>query len=139
MKGKDTCKILKEIRRQIAEHNDIAYVTEECQFKGECKGTCPKCEAEVRQLSEELSKRRRLGKKVALVGIAAGLMTASMTACTPEVMDIVKQIVGVEPESLSGDVPYPMMGEATIYPSPYDTGIVNPDFPLPEGTTEPER
>lgn len=47
-KGKRTCKILKEIRRQIAEANDIEYVVEECQYKGDCLGTCPKCEAEVR-------------------------------------------------------------------------------------------
>ena len=46
--GKRTCKILKEIRRQIAEANDIEYVVEECQYKGDCLGTCPKCEAEVR-------------------------------------------------------------------------------------------
>ena len=51
-KGKKTCKILKEIRRQIAEANDIEYVVEECQYKGDCLGTCPKCEAEVRYLEQ---------------------------------------------------------------------------------------
>jgi len=40
-KGKRTCKILKEIRRQIAEANDIEYVVEECQYKGDCLGTSP--------------------------------------------------------------------------------------------------
>ena len=34
-KGKRTCKILKEIRRQIAEANNIEYVVEECQYKGD--------------------------------------------------------------------------------------------------------
>ena len=29
-KGKATCKILKDIRKQIAEENDIAFVTSEC-------------------------------------------------------------------------------------------------------------
>ena len=43
--GKQTCKILKEIRKQIAEKNDIAFVTEECRHKGDCAGTCPACEA----------------------------------------------------------------------------------------------
>ncbi|MFA6885223.1 MAG: energy transducer TonB, partial [Paludibacteraceae bacterium] len=33
MKGKRTCKILKDIRRQIAEENDISFVTSECQYK----------------------------------------------------------------------------------------------------------
>ena len=31
-RGKQTCKILKEIRRQIAEANDIKFVTSECRI-----------------------------------------------------------------------------------------------------------
>ena len=41
-KGKRTCKILKEIRAQIAAENDIAFVTSECKHQGDCAGTCPK-------------------------------------------------------------------------------------------------
>ena len=33
-RGKQTCKILKEIRRQIAEANGIEFVTSECRYKG---------------------------------------------------------------------------------------------------------
>ena len=40
-RGKQTCRILKDIRRQIAEANDIEYITSECQYKGDCSGTCP--------------------------------------------------------------------------------------------------
>ena len=61
-RGKKTCKILKEIRKQIAEENDISLITEECNYKGDCLGTCPKCEEEVRYLERELEKRQRLGK-----------------------------------------------------------------------------
>ena len=43
--GKQTCKILKEIRKQIAEKNDIAFVTKKCRHKGDCAGICPACEA----------------------------------------------------------------------------------------------
>ena len=78
MNGKNKCKILKEIRRQIAEQNDIEYVTSECQHKGDCKGTCPKCEAEVRYLEKELEKRQRLGRTVAVVGIAAALAVSTV-------------------------------------------------------------
>ena len=78
MNGKSKCKILKEIRRQIAEQNDIEYVTSECQHKGDCKGTCPKCEAEVRYLEKELEKRQRLGRTVAVVGIAAALAVSTV-------------------------------------------------------------
>ena len=41
MNGKTRCKILKDIRRQIAESNDISYVTSECKYQGDCKGACP--------------------------------------------------------------------------------------------------
>lgn len=72
-RGKDICKRLKEVRREIAHANDIEFVTCECKFKGECTGTCPKCEAEVRYLEEQLSLRHRAGKAVAVAGIAASM------------------------------------------------------------------
>ena len=71
MKGKKRCKILKEIRQAIADENGIEYVTTECKHKGDCAGTCPKCEQEVRYLEEELKKKQSLGKKIAVVGVAA--------------------------------------------------------------------
>ena len=40
-KGKRTCKILKEIRKQIAQNNDIEFITSECKHQGDCLGTCP--------------------------------------------------------------------------------------------------
>ena len=64
MQGKQTCKILKEIRKQVARANDIEYVVSECQYKGDCLGTCPKCEAEVRYLTQALEHRRLAGKVV---------------------------------------------------------------------------
>lgn len=82
MTGKEKCKILKEIRREIAEKNDIEWIVSECGHKGECKGTCPHCESEVRKLERELEIRRRLGKTVALVGISAACM-AALAACRP--------------------------------------------------------
>ena len=84
-KGKKTCKILKEIRRQIAEANDIEYVVEECQYKGDCLGTCPKCEAEVRYLEQQLHQRQLLGKAVMVAGISAGLL--SLGSCGNEMYD----------------------------------------------------
>lgn len=80
MTGKEKCKILKEIRRQIAEKNDIRLVIEECTHKGKCRGSCPRCEAEVRMLERELDKRRTAGLKVTLAGISAGFL---LTSCTP--------------------------------------------------------
>ena len=77
MKGKERCRILKEIRREIAESNDIEFVTAECRHKGDCLGTCPKCEEELRYLERELEKRQRLGKAVAIAGLAVSVALTS--------------------------------------------------------------
>ena len=79
-KGKQTCKILKEIRKQIAVENDIKLVIEECTYQGDCLGTCPKCEAEVRYLERELEKRQRMGKAAVVAGLSVGLLGASQVA-----------------------------------------------------------
>ncbi|MCL2329128.1 MAG: carboxypeptidase-like regulatory domain-containing protein [Bacteroidetes bacterium] len=81
-KGKQTCKILKQIRTQIAAKNDIEYITSECNFKGECAGTCPKCEEEVRYLENELRRRQQLGKVVTIAGISLGVV-GTCAAQTP--------------------------------------------------------
>ena len=81
-KGKQTCKILKEIRKQIAAENDIKLVVEECTYQGDCLGTCPKCEAEVRYLERELEKRQRLGKAAIFAGMTIGT-TITAAGCGP--------------------------------------------------------
>ena len=77
MNGKNKCKLLKQIRQKIADENGIAYVTLECKFQGQCSGTCPKCEAEVRYLEQELEKRRNAGKAVAVAGIATAMVVTA--------------------------------------------------------------
>lgn len=109
MNGKKKCKILKEIRKQIAEQNDIEYITSECQHKGECKGTCPKCEAEVRYLEKELEKRQKLGRSVAVVGIAATLAFSTVGCDYIPEKPIIDELSGDVadpngPENLPGDV-----------------------------------
>lgn len=75
--GKETCRILKELRHKIAEANDIALEISECRFKGDCTGTCPRCESEVRYLERQLAARRRAGNAVRLAGLAAGAIIMS--------------------------------------------------------------
>ena len=96
MKGKAKCKLLKQIRRKIAEENDISYVTSECKYQGDCSGTCPKCEAEVRYLEDELRKRQNAGKAIAVAGIAAA-MVVTASGCHP----------GNNPFSPTAGVPLP--------------------------------
>ena len=79
-KGKQTCKILKEIRKQIAAENDIKLVIEECIYQGDSIGTCPKCEEEVRYLERELEKRQRMGKAAIVAGLSVGLLGTSQLA-----------------------------------------------------------
>ena len=106
-KGKQTCKILKEIRKQIAAENDIKLVIEECTYQGDCLGTCPKCEAEVRYLERELEKRQRMGKAAVIAGMAVGTVLTA-TSCDR-----------LNPRPLEGDVPY--IPDSTEMPNPDDT------------------
>lgn len=71
--GKNICKQLKEVRRHIALENDIPLEIKECTYKGECSGTCPRCEAEVQYLEKSLAERISLGKVATVAGLALGL------------------------------------------------------------------
>ena len=77
-KGKSTCKLLKSIRQQIADANGISYRPIECQHKGDCAGTCPACEEEIRYLEGELKARKGNGFGMKVAGIAAGICATVM-------------------------------------------------------------
>lgn len=81
-RGKNICNQLKEVRKRIAEENDIPLEIEECTYKGECRGTCPRCEAEVRYLENALDDRLRIGRVATVAGLALGL-AATAHAQTP--------------------------------------------------------
>lgn len=81
--GKHICKTLKEIRLQVAKANDIPYAPTECKHKGDCAGTCPKCEQELRYIEHQLDLRRAMGKAVRLVGISVGLTALSSCNIIP--------------------------------------------------------
>ena len=89
-KGRSTCKLLKSIRQQIADANGISYRPKECQHKGDCAGTCPACEEEIRYLERELKARKGNGFGMKVAGIAAGIcatvmpMTAAAQAVKPD-------------------------------------------------------
>lgn len=116
--------MLKTIRKQVADANEIKYEPRECNYQGECRGSCPACEAEVRYIEQQLDVRRQLGMAVAIVGISAGL--SALTGCS----DKAKKVDSVSEEEskltvgkvrvdtlerLDGDV---------VYKSPVDTVIV---------------
>lgn len=154
MKGKQRCKILKEIRRQIAENNDIEYVVSECKHQGDCLGTCPKCEAEVRYLERELERRRKLGMAVTVAGLAV-MMTASSVACDtannepPETSGIETTddrviATGDVDMNIKGEIAPPETDEVELggEPLPFETEEIEfvGDMPVPpeEQTTYPD-
>lgn len=110
MTGKEKCKLLKQIRKEIAESNGIVYLTSECTFEGECRGTCPKCDAEIRYLDDELQKKAARGEKVTLAGLS--LNTYGQT---------------VEDNGFQSD---------TVKPEPHDAGGFEE---IVMGRLEPER
>ena len=91
VKGKSTCKLLKSIRQQIADANGISYQPKECQHKGDCAGTCPACEEEIRYLERELKARKGNGFGMKVAGIAAGICAT--------VMPMTAAAQGVKPDS----------------------------------------
>ncbi|WP_315513510.1 carboxypeptidase-like regulatory domain-containing protein [Prevotella histicola] len=88
--GKEVCLILKGIRQKIADANGISYQPKECHHKGDCTGTCPACEAEIRYLERELKARKGNGFGMKVAGIAAGIcatvipMTAAAQSVKPD-------------------------------------------------------
>ena len=90
-KGKSTCKLLKDIRQQIADANSISYQPKECHHKGDCAGTCPTCEEEIRYLERELKARKGNGFGMKVAGIAEGICAT--------VMPMTAAAQGVKPDS----------------------------------------
>lgn len=142
-KGKQTCKILKEIRKQIAVENDIELVISECTYQGDCAGTCPKCEAEVRYLEQELEKRQRLGKAVMISGLAVSTMLGAAscrnTSKTPLQGDVARIADSIEyadsiarEEYIREQEAIRLQGEPIVIPA----GLPPVEFDDPEEATE---
>ena len=131
MKGKQTCKILKEIRKQIAAENDIKLVIEECTYQGDCLGTCPKCEAEVRYLERELEKRQRMGKAAMVAGLSVGLLSSSQVALA-QVPDSLNVNQNDEETTMRGKVPVEIVEYGYIPLSPPNS------YPYYHGLTQEE-
>ena len=123
-RGKSICNVLKIIRKQVADANEIKYEPRECHHQGECRGTCPACEAEVRYLESQLNIRRQLGKAVAIMGISAGL--SALISCG----DKAKKVATMSEEQsklMEGKVlrePAKQLDGDVEYRSPVDTVII---------------
>ena len=78
--GKYICNTLKAIRLDIARANGIEYAPRECHHEGECAGTCPACESEMRYLEREIARKRSMGKAALMTGVSLALSSLSAMA-----------------------------------------------------------
>ena len=133
MTGKQTCDILKQIRRDIAKKNDINIPIRDCPHGEDvrCPGTCPRCEAETRALEKALNDRKKTGKKLLIAGISAGLVAgtiAGVSSCSP-----------LPGDQLEGDVPAVHTSDdstsADDESSETDTRAFEGDLTAPEETS----
>lgn len=93
-RGRRVCNQLKAVRRQIAEENGITLKQPECKHTGDCRGTCPRCEAEVRYLEQQLTQRLSLGKAATVAGL-----TLSLAACGGTEEKTLRTEVPLEPST----------------------------------------
>jgi hypothetical protein len=63
-KGKDKCEFLRNIRKQVAEEYGLRYEPRECHHDGDCQGTCPMCDTELRDLQRQLKERNIEGLNI---------------------------------------------------------------------------
>ncbi|MBP5525515.1 MAG: hypothetical protein J6Y11_07935 [Paludibacteraceae bacterium] len=65
-KGRIICDELKRVRLELAKANGIDYNPTVCNHQGKCSGTCPKCEAELAELTRQIKEK----KSAKVIGIA---------------------------------------------------------------------
>lgn len=83
-RGKSICKQLKAVRQRIAEENGIPLEQRECTYEGPCRGTCPRCEAEVKYLERALAHRLKLGKAATVAGLSLTLAACGNGGSAPQ-------------------------------------------------------
>ena len=93
-RNKAKCERLKQLRKQLADRIGVDLHQSECTYRGECKGTCPKCAHEEKQLNQALAAKGML---------VAGLATLSLglAGCGNQYGDLEGEIetIGSEAES----------------------------------------
>ena len=135
-RGKNICNQLKEVRKRIAEENSIPLEIEECTYKGECRGTCPRCEAEVRYLENALADRLRLGKVATVAGLAIGLATTTMQAQTEvPIIDIGQPVDSTHQVVSNGVLKGVIIDSKTKEPLPFVNVIIKKDGKMIKGTS----
>lgn len=91
-KGRIICDELKRVRLELAKANGIDYQPTVCNHQGECSGTCPKCEAELAELTRQIKEKKEakiIGvAPLKIVAMAATAAALSLSACHEEEGDV---------------------------------------------------
>jgi len=66
MNGREKCMLINQIRKKVADNNNIDFVIYDCTFEGDCTGRCQKSDSELSYLENELEKRQNAGNKINL-------------------------------------------------------------------------
>lgn len=64
MTGKERCEFLRNIRKNIAEMNDLDYTPSVCTHEGWCPGFCPVCDREAADLMRQLERKEAAGCQI---------------------------------------------------------------------------
>ena len=78
MTGRQKCNLMRQIRKKIAEVNDITYLSAECNNDGYCLGTCAKCDAEISYLDEQLNRKVKSGSEIRIAEIGEELLELAL-------------------------------------------------------------
>lgn len=103
---KEKCKVLKQVRKKMADSLNIDLHQTECTYEGACSGTCPKCKQEEEMLNRALLKRTAM---VASVGMLSVGLTGCQTIIEDGVLPIISNLSG-------GGTSEEIMGEMVYIP-----------------------
>lgn len=103
-RGKEICRILKDIRKKIADENGIEFEITECTHKGDCAGTCPKCESELHYLESQLARRHSAGRMPRLAGLSLGLAAVAPALISCEMTTMGDPVLPLEGDSDSPEL-----------------------------------
>lgn len=140
-RGRKICNTLKEIRQRIADANEIDYTPNECHHEGDCAGTCPACESEMRYLEGELGKRQRMGRAIMVAGLGVGMAgLMSLTSChknaTSSGASTSGSSSGIPSRPSGGDDAELLQGDVAIDSNVISSRNLNDEDPQPDGYME---
>lgn len=95
MTNQEKRNLLRQVRRQLAELNDIVWLSSDSDCHEDCAGNCPLCRAELRYLETELNRRASEGLAIVLLSEAEEEPAAAAPAVPQaEVVTPVRQSAG---------------------------------------------